>query len=47
VQTEELKVELKRLKEPAEAQEDEEHMDMDQYLNFDNMNFSPPKNDNI
>ncbi|XP_049394790.1 basic leucine zipper 34-like [Solanum stenotomum] len=47
VQTEELKVELKRLKEPAEAQEDEEHMDMDQYLNFDNMNFSPPKNDDI
>ncbi|KAG5614491.1 hypothetical protein H5410_014315 [Solanum commersonii] len=47
VQTEELKVDLKRLKEPADAQEDEEHMDMDQYLNFDNMTFSPPKNDDI
>ncbi|TMW84907.1 hypothetical protein EJD97_024149 [Solanum chilense] len=47
VQNEELKAELKRLKEPTKALEDEEYMDMDQYLNFDNMNFSPSKNDGI
>ncbi|XP_069151579.1 basic leucine zipper 63-like [Solanum lycopersicum] len=46
-QNEELKAELKRLKEPTKAVEDEEYMDMDQYLNFDNMNFSPSKNDGI
>ncbi|KAH0776795.1 hypothetical protein KY290_008206 [Solanum tuberosum] len=68
VQTEELKVELKRLKELAKTQEAEEHMetegqsshsydhdvselaadiDVDQYLNLDNINFSPSKNDNM
>ncbi|XP_015069614.2 basic leucine zipper 34-like [Solanum pennellii] len=47
VQNEELKAELKRLKEPTKAVEDEEYMDMDQYLNVDNMNFSPSKNDGI
>ncbi|KAH0712616.1 hypothetical protein KY289_008575 [Solanum tuberosum] len=68
VQTEELKVELKRLKELEKTQEAEEHMetegqsshsydhdfselaadiDVDQYLNLDNINFSPSKNDNM
>ncbi|KAG5577302.1 hypothetical protein H5410_057436 [Solanum commersonii] len=68
VQTEELKVELKRLKELAKTQEAEENMeiegqsshsydhdaselaadiDVDQYLNLDNINFSPSKNDNM
>ncbi|TMW89173.1 hypothetical protein EJD97_017568 [Solanum chilense] len=47
VQNEELEAELKRLKEPAEDEEDEEYMDIDQYLNFDNMNFSPSGNDGI
>ncbi|MCD7458909.1 hypothetical protein HAX54_039581 [Datura stramonium] len=38
-QTEELKLELKRLKELAKAQEEEQ---MDQYLNFDTIKFTPP-----
>ncbi|MCD7464100.1 hypothetical protein HAX54_052077 [Datura stramonium] len=41
-QTEELKLELKRLKELAKAQEEEQ---MDQYLNFDAINFTPPNYD--
>ncbi|MCD7462313.1 hypothetical protein HAX54_048221 [Datura stramonium] len=41
-QTEELKLELKRLKELAKAREEEQ---MDQYLNFDAINFTPPNYD--
>ncbi|XP_027771123.1 paramyosin, long form-like [Solanum pennellii] len=40
----ELEAELKRLEEP-EDEEDEEYIDIDQYLNFDNMNFSSSRND--
>uniref|UniRef100_A0A3Q7G5S9 BZIP domain-containing protein n=1 Tax=Solanum lycopersicum TaxID=4081 RepID=A0A3Q7G5S9_SOLLC len=42
----ELEAELKRLKE-LEDEEDEEYIDIDQYLNFDNMNISPFRIDGI
>ncbi|MCD7458908.1 hypothetical protein HAX54_039580 [Datura stramonium] len=41
-QTEELKLELKRLNELAKVREEEQ---MDQYLNFDVINFTPPNYD--
>ncbi|XP_055831111.1 transcription factor VIP1-like [Solanum dulcamara] len=59
VQTEELKLELKRLKELAKAREIERQsfnfyesestaeIDIDQYLNFDAMDFYPPMNDDM